>query len=225
MLSAGMDIIEEAKMIVCINGTDRDQHQDLVQEMYRQRARVFSERMKWDVVVRDGMEYDNFDEENPLYLISVDEVTGRLRGSLRLLPTTGPNMLRDVFPELLPPDQVIESPTVWESSRFSMDVEAMTPLPGRRVSYVTCELIAGITEISLQSGIGHIVSVFDAAMYRVLKAAGAGPDLIGGGRRIGVCTTYAGLFEMTDEFLSAVRHAGGIEGSVLEPNARFHLAA
>ena len=212
-------------MIVCINGSDREQHQDLVQEMYRQRARVFSERMKWDVIVRDGMEYDEFDEENPLYLISVDEKTGCLRGSLRLLPTTGPNMLRDVFPQLLPPDQIIESPTVWESSRFSMDVEAITPQAGRRVSYVTCELIAGITEISLQSGISHIVSVFDAAMFRVLKAAGAGPDLIGGGRRIGVCTTYAGMFEMSDDFLDAVRRAGGIEGSVLEPNGRFHLAA
>lgn len=212
-------------MIVCINGNERDRYQDLVTEMYRQRARVFSERMKWDVLVRDGMEYDVFDEENPLYLLSVDQETGRLRGSLRLLPTTGPNMLRDVFPQLLPPDQIIESPTVWESSRFSMDTEAMAPLPGRRVSYVTCELIAGITEISLQSGISHIVSVFDAAMFRVLKAAGAGPDLIGGGKRIGVCTTYAGLFEMSDEFLAAVRQAGNIQGSVLEPNGRFSLAA
>ena len=212
-------------MIVCINGTDRDQHRDLIAEMYKQRARVFSERMKWDVVVRDGMEYDSFDEQNPLYLISIDEETERLRGSLRLLPTTGPNMLRDVFPQLLPSDQVIESPTVWESSRFSMDVEAMAPRPGYRVSYVTCELIAGITEISLQSGISHIVSVFDAAMYRVLKAAGAGPDLIGGGRKIGVCTTYAGLFEMSEEFLVAVQQAGGIEGSVLKPNTRLTLAA
>lgn len=212
-------------MIICINGTDRDQYKDLVQEMYRQRARVFNDRMKWDVVVRDGMEYDEFDEQNPLYLISVDDVSGALRGSLRLLPTTGPNMLRDIFPQLLPADQIIESPTIWESSRFSMDVEAMVPVPGRRVSYVTCELIAGITEIAMRSGINHIVSVFDAAMYRVLRAAGAGPDLIGGGFRIGVCTTYAGLFEMSEEFLSAVRHAGGISGSVLNPNSPFGLAA
>lgn len=212
-------------MIICINGTDRDQHQELIEAMYRQRARVFSERMKWDVVVRDGMEYDEFDEQNPLYLISVDDQTGRLRGSLRLLPTTGPNMLRDVFPQLLPPDQIIESPTIWESSRFSMDVEAMAPLPGRRVSYVTCELIAGITEICIQTGISHVVSVFDAAMYRVLKAAGAGPELIGGGRKIGVCTTYAGMFEATEACLAAVSQAGGIERSVLQPNGLNDLAA
>ena len=122
-------------MIICINGTDRDQYKDLVQEMYRQRARVFNDRMKWDVVVRDGMEYDEFDEQNPLYLISVDDVSGALRGSLRLLPTTGPNMLRDIFPQLLPADQIIESPTIWESSRFSMDVEAMASIVDRSLKH------------------------------------------------------------------------------------------
>lgn len=212
-------------MIVCVNGSERDLHMDLVQEMYRQRARVFKDRMGWDVEVRDGMEIDKFDEENPLYLISVDEGSGRLRGSLRLLPTTGPNMLRDVFPQLLPSDQIIESPLVWESSRFSMDVDAMVPTQGYRVSYVTCELIAGIVELSRDAGISHIVSVFDAAMYRVLKAAGAGPDLIGGGFKIGVCKTYAGLFEMSEEFLTAVRSAGGIRGSVFEPSTRPARAA
>lgn len=212
-------------MIVCVNGSERESHLGLVEEMYRQRARVFKDRMGWDVEVRDGLEIDRFDEENPLYLISVDETTGRLRGSLRLLPTTGPNMLRDVFPQLLPPDQIIESPLVWESSRFSMDNDAMVPKPGYRVSYVTCELIAGIVELSIEAGISHIVSVFDAAMYRVLKSAGAGPDLIGGGFKIGVCKTYAGLFEMSEEFLAAVQRAGGIHGSVLEPSRRAARAA
>ena len=213
-------------MIICINGLERDQHQELVAEMYRQRARVFSDRLKWDVKVQDGMEYDMFDDLNPLYLISVEEETGKLRGSLRLLPTTGPNMLRDVFPQLLPADQIVESPTVWESSRFSMDVDAMVPQKGKRVSYVTSELITGAMEIAQRSGISHIVSVFDAAMYRVLKAAGAGPDLIGGGIRIGVCTTYAGLFEVSDECIAAVRQAGGIAvGSVFEPGQSKSIAA
>jgi len=55
-----------------------------------------------------------FDDLNPLYLLSVDE-GGELLGCLRLLPTTGPNMLRDVFNVLIP-DGKIESPLIWESS-------------------------------------------------------------------------------------------------------------
>lgn len=84
-------------MIVIINGSERDRYRGLINDMHRQRARVFKDRLGWDVEVRDGMEVDWLDDENPLYLISVDDETGRLRGSLRLLPTTGPNMLRDIF--------------------------------------------------------------------------------------------------------------------------------
>ena len=69
--------------------------------MFRNRALTFSERLGWDVTVKDGYERDEFDDANPLYLVSVDPNTNEYWGSLRLLPTTGPNMLRDVFPCLL----------------------------------------------------------------------------------------------------------------------------
>lgn len=206
-------------MIVRINGSERDMHRSLINEMYRQRARVFKDRLGWEVEVYDGMEIDRFDDENPLYLISVDDVTGRLRGSLRLLPTTGPNMLRNVFPELLPDDLVVESATIWESSRFSMDAEAAVPLPGRAISYVTGELLAGLVETGIEVGLTEVVSVFDARMVRVLRMAGYPAELIGEPRRIGVCMTYAGLFEVSDAALGRIHAACGITGSVLQPGA------
>ena len=86
--------------------------------MFRNRALTFSERLGWDVTVRDGYERDEFDDANPLYLVSVDPSTNEYWGSLRLLPTTGPNMLRDVFPCLLDEGEYIESATIWESSRI-----------------------------------------------------------------------------------------------------------
>jgi N-acyl-L-homoserine lactone synthetase len=72
----------------------------------------------WEVVVTDGYERDRFDDENPLYLISVNPRSGEYWGSLRLLPTTGPNMLRDVVPFLLKDDEAIESAAIWECSRI-----------------------------------------------------------------------------------------------------------
>ena len=62
--------------------------------MFRNRAETFSDRLGWEVVVKDGYERDAFDDANPLYLVSVDPDTEEYWGSLRLLPTTGPNMLR-----------------------------------------------------------------------------------------------------------------------------------
>ena len=85
--------------------------------MFRNRAETFSERLGWEVMVKDGYERDRFDDANPLYLVSVDPDTEEYWGSLRLLPTTGPNMLRDVFPQLLDGDY-IESATIWECSRI-----------------------------------------------------------------------------------------------------------
>ena len=86
--------------------------------MFRNRAEIFGERLGWEVVVKNGYERDRFDDLNPLYLVSVDPATGAYWGSLRLLPTTGPNMLRDVFPQLLEEGEVVESATIWESSRI-----------------------------------------------------------------------------------------------------------
>ena len=88
-----------------------------INAMFRNRAETFAERLGWEVAVKDGYERDMFDDANPLYLVSVDPDTEEYWGSLRLLPTTGPNMLRDVFPQLLDGDTV-ESATIWESSRI-----------------------------------------------------------------------------------------------------------
>jgi N-acyl-L-homoserine lactone synthetase len=88
-----------------------------IDAMFRNRAETFSDRLGWKEVVKDGYERDLFDDANPLYLVSVDPDTEEYWGSLRLLPTTGPNMLRDVFPHLLD-GEYIESATIWESSRI-----------------------------------------------------------------------------------------------------------
>ncbi len=212
-------------MIRLVNGSERSQFRSMVDAMYRIRAQVFHERLGWDVIVQDGREIDRFDDDNPLYLISVDELTGRVRGSLRLLPTTGPNMLRDVFPVLLPEGDVVESATIWESSRFSMDQEFTLPLPPHRLSYVTGELLAGIVEVGLRTGLTEVVSVFDARMVRIFRAAGCPAELIGKAQRIGECMTYAGLFEISESALDKIRDACGIRHDVIEGESVHRLFA
>ena len=107
-------------MIFTIESADQDKYPDLFDAMFRMRAEVFSGRLGWDVTVENGREIDRFDSETPLYLLSLDERSGQLRGAVRLLPTTGPNMLRDVF-SMLMPGGTVESPLIWESSRFAVN--------------------------------------------------------------------------------------------------------
>jgi N-acyl-L-homoserine lactone synthetase len=185
--------------------------------MFRNRAEVFHERLGWEVVVQDGRERDRFDDENPLYLISIDPYSGEYWGSLRLLPTTGPNMLRDVFPFLLSEGEFIESATIWESSRICAVAVEGQQRSKNGVNLALGELLAGIGEVAIIAGLTQIVSVFDARIYRVLRAAGCAPQIIGKPRRIGDTMSYAGLFDTGEGPLQSIRNAVGIEGSVLTP--------
>jgi acyl homoserine lactone synthase len=206
-------------MIRLIYGHERHLFRRDITTMHRIRAQVFAERLHWDVTVVNGLEKDRFDDLDPLYVLSVNDATGDVRGSLRLLPTTGPNMLRDVFGVLLPDGLVVESPTIWESTRFSMSPEAAAPTGGRRLSFVTGELLAGLVEVGLRAGLSEVVSVFDARMLRILRIAGYPAEVIGTPTRIGQCLTYAGLFEVSEAALANIREAAGIVGSVLEPDS------
>lgn len=213
-------------MIRLVQGSQRNDFRREIDEMHRLRARVFHERLKWDVNVVEGREIDEFDEVDPLYLLSVDD-NGKVRGSLRLLPTTGPNMLRDVFSVLLPEGQTVESGVIWESSRFSVDHEAAAERTDKKLNRVTGELLSGLFEVALLAGLDYIVSVYDMHVDRILKRAGCRPDPLGEPRRIGRVKAYAGLFDASEEMVANIRSASGITGSVLEEESvrRLMLAA
>jgi acyl homoserine lactone synthase len=207
-------------MLKVIDGGYASLYSKEIDAMFRNRAEIFSERLGWDVVVKDGYERDEFDDANPLYLISVSPDTGQYWGSLRLLPTTGPNMLRDVFPQLLE-GEYIESATIWESSRIcARAVEGQPQRSGSGVNFVLTELLLGIGEVGVAAGLTQIVSVFDARIFRVLKAAGCNPQIIGKPQRIGGVMSYAGLFDIGEGQLEDLRNVVGVESSVLAPDAK-----
>ncbi len=207
-------------MILAIEGVDRGAHPALFDQMFRMRAAVFADRLGWDVAVVNGLEIDRFDAEDPLYLLCVDELTQQLKGAVRLLPTTGPNMLRDVF-SVLVPDGNVESPLIWESSRFAIN-PALAVGPDRQdanrvVNTITIELLCGLVEVAQLAGVEHIVSVFDARMARIFRAADCPYELIGVPTRIGKTMTYAGLFEISDEMRRRLGNASGLHAPVLDP--------
>ena len=130
-------------------------------------------------------------------------------------------MLRDVFPFLLDDGDVIESGAIWESSRICViSKEGQQEREGGGVNHVLVELLAGIGEVAALAGLTQIVSVFDARIFRVLKAARCKPKLIGTPRRIGETMSYAGLFDAGEEFQQNARAQLGIEQSVLAPSAK-----
>ncbi len=205
-------------MIYLVNGADAGRYSRWIDEMHLIRAKVFRDRLGWDVQVEDGREVDRFDGENPLYILSVDD-RGRVEGSLRLLPTIGPNMLRDVFPSLLGPEETVESATIWESSRFSLDPDRPMEVTSRKLNRVTTELLCAIVEVGLAVGLSFVVSVFDARMVRIFRAAQCPADMIGAPQKIGKVMTYAGLFDISEEAWGAIASAGGISDRVISKDS------
>jgi acyl homoserine lactone synthase len=204
-------------MLKVIEGSYASEFPYEIDAMFLNRAQIFSKRLGWNVSVSNGRERDVFDDANPLYLVSVDPFTKKkYRGSVRLLPTTGPNMLRDVFPFLLQQSEFVESPTIWEISRICAAPSEYQPERTKTgFNLVLGELIVGIVEVGLMAGLTQIVAVFDARIYRVVKAAGCNPQLIGKPQRIGDTMSYVGVFDTGNSPLRAIRRAVGIEGAVL----------
>jgi acyl homoserine lactone synthase len=134
-------------------------------------------------------------------------------------------MLADVFPELLPDDMRIESATIWESSRFSVDQEAAAERSDNLLNRTTGELLIGIVEVGLLAGLTDVVSVYDAMFARILKRANCAAELIGKPARLGDIMGYAALFEISDRMLINLRKAAGVTESVLEEKSVKQLAA
>jgi acyl homoserine lactone synthase len=203
-------------MIRLIEGRDRNKHPYVMEQMFRLRKRVFADRLGWKVTCKGSWEIDEYDALDPLYVLAMDETGEQVVGSLRLLPTTGPNMLADTFYELLPDGMTVKSATIWESSRYCVDTELASQWSERGVHQATAELLMALCEIGIDVGLTHIVTVIDLRMERILRRMNCFGDRIGMPRRYGAVTALAGLWDTSEEMLLRLRTASGIAGSVLE---------
>ncbi|OCP37509.1 acyl-homoserine-lactone synthase [Ensifer sp. LC163] len=203
-------------MIRILNGRTRGQHPQAIDEMFKLRKRVFHDFLKWDVQTDGEWEIDNYDKSNPLYVLSYSPETGKLRGSLRLLPTLGPNMLDDTFPILLGDNPQIRSASIWESSRFCIDPEISQDRASNQVTVAAAELMCGVGELGLASGISHIVTVTDVFLERMFRRMGCPGERIADPHRIGSVYAVAVAWEVTPSLLSTMKAVAAIDGTVLE---------
>ncbi len=191
-------------MIIVVDRHNATEHRTLLGEMFRLRAHVFGERLGWDVRIVDGLERDKFDDENPLYII--DSSDGEhVRGSLRLLPTTGPTLYREFFADTLPDAVEFSSPFIWECTRLCIaDPGAADADAVDQVARTSGTLIAALGDIGLRAGIESYLGNFDAAMIRIYRRLGCAVDILGHtdkyGRRV-----YLGLFPVSAEILQRVK--------------------
>ena len=106
-------------MVIVEGGSGELLEGRILRQMFEARKQVFVDLLKWDVPVLDGrFEVDAFDDQQANYIIVADR-DGNHLGSARLLPTTRPHILGDLFPELCA-GPVPAGPDVFEITRFCL---------------------------------------------------------------------------------------------------------
>jgi acyl homoserine lactone synthase len=191
-------------MIAVIDQHNSHEHPHLVDEMFRLRARIFRDRLGWDVRVTDGMERDRFDDEGPVYVIYADPRGARVIGSLRLLPTTGPTLLAEMFGDTLPDAVGLCSPSIWECTRFCLDETLVGDINGQGLALASGILFAALGEVALAAGIQSILANFDATMRRLYRRIGCEVEILGRTDRYGR-PVYLGLFPVSEAILRRVK--------------------
>lgn len=202
-------------MIIVIDGINQHKFKDVLDEMHKLRARVFGDRLGWDVNIVDGRERDHFDDLHPAHVVSIND-EGNVVGCMRLLQTTGPHMLSDVFHSILDGEAPIRSAQVWEATRFCVDTKKLGRGRGvNSVSYVTSEVMIGSFEYAKTAGVLDSIAVIDPVMNRVLQRSGNAPyDYLGTAKPMGKVVAMAALMDCSEERISGIRDYAGIEHDV-----------
>jgi N-acyl-L-homoserine lactone synthetase len=191
-------------MIVVIEQHNAHEYSDLMDEMFRLRARVFRDRLRWDVQVADGKERDKYDDEAPVYLIHADEEARKVKGSLRLLPTTGPTVLADFFSDTLPAAAHLSAPTIWECTRFCLEDNFSSRGHREEMLVASAVLIAALGDVAIGAGIESILGNFDSTMLRLYRRIGCEVEVLGSTQRYGR-PIYLGLFPISEPIVRKVK--------------------
>ncbi|WP_369680878.1 acyl-homoserine-lactone synthase [Pseudomonas gingeri] len=173
-----------------------------LQKMHVLRAKIFRDRKDWDVSVIGGMEIDGYDALNPYYMILQDKDPDKpVLGCWRLLPTTGPNMLADTFPELLAGSPVPCAEDTWELSRF-----AICPQNGRSYAFSDQSLIAirAVVYFGVERGLKRFVTVTTVGVEKLLIRLGLDIRRLGPAQVIGVERAVALSIALSQKTLEAL---------------------
>ncbi|MFB4375949.1 acyl-homoserine-lactone synthase [Agrobacterium sp. CR_3] len=142
-------------MFLLIQPHQYDRYAGLLEQSFRLRKRVFHDRLGWLVDVHHGLERDAYDGLGPVYLVWCDEDEHHLYGTVRLMPTTGPTLLRDVFSRTLAGKDLV-SPVAWEGTRMCLDVDLLRKLQPTLRAKTAIGIPIAYPAITHQSGPGAV---------------------------------------------------------------------
>lgn len=176
-----------------VSGVSSSLKPDLISGMARYRHEVFIKKLGWQLQCEDGLEYDQFDRDDTVYVVAWNDAK-EINGTARLLPTIRPYLLGEVFPQLLGGLAVPASADIWELSRFAaVDFNAATaPGIGQFSSPHSVKLLTESLLCASAHGAKRVITVSPLGVERLLRKAGfqayrAAPPLVVDGNPLFAC--------------------------------------
>lgn len=203
-------------MIHIITEDNRHLFRHALMEMHRHRKSVFIDRMRWGLEAPQGLEIDQFDAADAVYLVETAAHDGAVTGSVRLLPTARAHLMSEVFSHLCVTG-VPRGARIWEVSRFCPAPQIAKGAPRQAL---LARMIAGIMETGLLFGMERVTFVAGAALAPLAMAIGWDAAPLGPTMRMGRERVRAITAAITPEGLNAVRARNSLTG----PMTRFAAA-
>lgn len=174
-----------------------------LQQMHHLRARIFKDKKEWDVSLIAGMEIDGYDALDPYYMMLADEAQGQgVFGCWRLLPTLGPNMLADTFPELLGGNPAPRSAGTWELSRFAIEQSTSKTCA---FSDRSLTAIRAVVDFGRAQGLEHFVTVTTVGVEKLLIRLGMDIRRLGPAQTIGIERAVALTIALNEKTTAALQ--------------------
>lgn len=171
--------------------------------MFAARKRVFVDMLRWDLpVLEDLYEIDQFDTPAAEYLILLGN-SGEHRASARLLPTTGPHLLGDLYPWLCE-DAVPRGPAIREISRFCIDPD-QTPSERRGARD---ELVTALADYALRREISDYTGVAEWNWFQKIMRFGWSCEPLGNAADEGACKLVALQIRIGADTKAGLERAG-----------------
>ena len=137
-------------------------------DIYRLRAQMHEKKNFCNARFPIDMEIDQYDELDPYYLYVKNE-KGIFCSCLRLLPTSGPYMLKDLFPQLLGEMPPPHDRKVWELSRFVVFQNKNICEFDKELAV---EIMREIIEFGIEHNVTHFVTAATTSLEQVLMKSG-----------------------------------------------------
>lgn len=176
-----------------ISGSASRLTRNIVDHVARYRHRVFVDMLGWTLDAHDGLELDQFDHKDTVHFAAFKD-DGQVVGVARLLPTTGPYLLGDVFPQLMGDLPAPKRPDVWELSRFAaVDLDEPSASPMLQFSSpVAIDLLSEVLAYAAKHGASRLITVSPLGIERLLRRAGfaahrAAPPVMVDGQPLFAC--------------------------------------